>query len=258
MSEKTNRMGYMPGCALPSYSPANVQATVKHLKNVFPDLSVIQKCCGKPTQAIGQADMFNKRLENLLDDIKYCEIDELIVSCQSCMKLLSKVKDFKTTSLWEIFPKIGLPEEIRGKAKNSDAVFSLHDSCSVRDYTGIHDGIRWIMNELGYKTVEPERTRANTRCCGFGGMVVPANPDVAKRVMVRRVGDFPTDKIVVYCAACRSSMLQAGGNAWHILDLIWGDVVYANTSPPANVLANPIKAWGNRYKSKSLIKAAMK
>jgi hypothetical protein len=89
-------------------------------------------------------------------------------------------------------------------------------------------------------------------------MVVPANPDVAKRVMVRRVEDFSTDKIVVYCAACRASMLQGGGNAWHILDLLWGDVVYANTSPPENTLASPLKAWGNRRKSKSLIKAIMK
>jgi len=252
------RKGFLPGCALPSYNPSNVVATIRHLKNVFPDLSVIQKCCGKPTQAIGQTDLFYERTASLLADIKYCEIEELIVACQSCMKLLGKAEGFKTTSLWELFPQIGLPPELKGKAKNSDAVFSVHDSCSVRDYTGIHDGIRWILTELGYRFVEPERTRASTRCCGFGGMVVPANPDVAKRVMVRRVEDFSTDKIVVYCAACRASMLQGGGNAWHILDLLWGDVVYANTSPPENTLASPLKAWGNRRKSKSLIKAIMK
>jgi len=253
-----SRKGFFPGCALSSYNPNNVASTVKHLKNVFPDLSVIQKCCGKPTQAIGQADLFEQRTASLLEDIKYCEIEELIVACQSCMKLLGKVKDFKTISLWELFPEIGLPQELKGKAKDSDVVFSVHDSCSVRDYTGIHDGIRWILTELGYKFVEPERTRGTTRCCGFGGMVVPANPDVAKRVMTRRVGDFPTDKIVTYCAACRQSMLMGGGHAWHILDLIWGDVVYANTPYPENTLASPIKAWGNRFKSKRLIKAAMK
>jgi Fe-S oxidoreductase len=111
---------------------------------------------------------------------------------------------------------------------------------------------------LGYQFAEPEKTRGNTRCCGFGGMVVPANPDVAKRVMERRVGDFPTDKIVAYCAACRQSMLQGGGHAWHILDLIWGEVVMMDTPPPKNVLASPIRAWSNRYKSKQRIKAAFK
>ena len=251
------RKGFMPGCALPSYNPINVELTVKHLLNVFPDLSVVQKCCGKPTSAVGQADLFQERLSSLIEDFKYCEVDEVIVACQSCMKVLGGRDEFKTTSLWELFPQIGLPKELVGKAKNSDVVFSVHDSCSVREYKGIHDGIRWILTELGYKFAEPERTRENTRCCGFGGMVPPANPGVAKRVMSRRVSDFPTDKIVVYCAACRSCMLQAGGQAWHILDLVWGDVVYANTPPPANTLASPLKAWSNRYKSKKLIKAAM-
>ena len=195
------RKAFMPGCALASYNPENVAQTIKYLKSKFPDISVIQKCCGKPTKAVGQAELFNERFGSLLDDIKYCEADEVIVACQSCMKTLSEHDGYKTVSLWELLPEIGLPEELVGKAKDSDVVFSIQDSCSVRDYTGIHDGVRWILSELGYKFEEPERTRATTRCCGFGGMVVPANPDVAKRVMERRVADFPTKNIVTYCAA---------------------------------------------------------
>ena len=252
------RKGFLPGCALPSYNPKNVELTIKFLQTKFADLSVIQKCCGKPTKAVGQADLFRKRFDGLAQDIKNCEVDEVIVACQSCMKTLSESQDFKTTSLWELWPQIGLPSDAVGKAKKSDAVFSIHDSCSVRDNTGIHDGIRWILDERGYKYVEPDRTRGTTRCCGFGGMVVPVNPDVAKRVMQRRVGDFTTDKIVTYCAACRQSMLLGGGQAWHILDLVWGDVVYADTTSPEDTLSSPIKAWYNRFKSKRLIKAAIK
>ncbi len=159
---------------------------------------------------------------------------------------------------WELLPKIGLPEELRGKAKDSDVVFSVHDSCSIRTYNGIHDGIRWILHELGYKTAEPEHTKEKTRCCGFGGMVVPVNYDIAKKVMDRRVNDFPTDHIVTYCAACRQSMMIGGGNPWHILDLVWGPVVYSDSTPPEDVLSSPIKSWKNRYKSKTLIKKAIK
>lgn len=249
-----NRKGFMPGCSLPSYSPENVANTIRYLKQKFPELSVIQKCCGKPTKALGQADAFNERFGSLVSDIKYCEIDEMIVACQSCMNTLKESGEFKTTSLWELLPQIGLPEELRGKAAKSDVVFSIHDSCSVRQETKIHDGIRWILNELGYKSAEPEYTRGKTRCCGFGGMIVPANPDVAKRVMDRRVKDFPTEYIVTYCAACRSSMLMGGGKAWHILDLVWGPVVTKDIQPPENVLASPVKSWINRYKSKSAIK----
>ncbi|MCL2616198.1 MAG: (Fe-S)-binding protein [Defluviitaleaceae bacterium] len=254
-----SRKAFMPGCALPSYNPHNVEAMIKHLRKNFPDLSVVQKCCGKPTQAVGQAELFEERFAGLVADIKECEADEVIVACQSCMKTLAKCHDYETVSLWSLLPKIGLPPELVGKAKGSDVVFSVHDSCSVRDYTDIHEGIRWIISELGYKQADPEgRSHEKARCCGFGGMVVPANPSLAQRVMERRVADFPTEHIVVYCAACRRSMLQGGGKAWHILDLLFGDVVYASSPPPEDTLASPIKAWHNRYKSKQLIKSAMR
>lgn len=253
-----NKKGFMPGCALPSYSPKNVELTIKYLKKIYPDLAAIQKCCGKPTKALGQVDLFNERFGTLVQDFKDCGADEIIVACQSCMKTLKESDEFKTTSLWELLPQIGLPEELRGKAKDSDVVFSVHDSCSIRDYNGIHEGIRWILQELGYKCVEPEYTKEKTRCCGFGGMIVPVNMDVAKRVMERRVKDFPTGHIVTYCAACRQSMTLGGGNAWHILDLMWGDVVYKDSTPPEDVLSNPIKAWSNRYKTKMAIARVIK
>ncbi|MCX8789125.1 (Fe-S)-binding protein, partial [Vibrio parahaemolyticus] len=128
---------------------------------------------------------------------------------------------------------------------------TIHDSCSTRYEKELQDGIRWILNELGYKTSEPEHTRENTRCCGFGGMVVPANPDVATRVIKRRVEEFETDYVVVYCSACRASMMGVGTKSWHILDLMFGPVIMQGDEPPVNVLASPVKAWFNRYKSKA-------
>jgi len=252
------RKAFLPGCAVPSYNPMLVEKTIEHLKSVYPDLSVIQKCCGKPTQAVGQADKFQERFGGLVADVKAVEADEVIMACQSCMKTLSTCQDYKTTSLWELLPTIGLPKELVGKAKDSDVVFSVHDSCSVRGYDGIHSGVRWILSELGYKWVDPERSHAKARCCGFGGMVVPANPEVAKKVMERRVADFDTKHIVVYCAACRKSMCDGGGQAWHILDLIFGPVIYSDSPLPVDTLASPMSAWKNRRKSRQTIKRVMK
>ncbi len=244
------RKAFIAGCALSSYNPDLVIQTVEHLKSVFPDVSAIQKCCGKPTKALGQEDAFHERFEGLLADLRDCEVDEVIVGCQSCYKVMELDKNLKVTSLWALLPEIGLPKEMVNKAKDSDLVFSVHDSCSIRPYSEIHNGIRWILKELGYKFVEPEKTRENTRCCGFGGMIVPANPELAKRVMARRVADFPTKQVVTYCAACRQSMLMGGASAWHILDLIFGDVVYSNAAPPVDTLSKPLTAWINRYKTK--------
>ncbi len=253
-----SRKVFMPGCALSSYTPTGVAKTTEYLKKVYPDLSAVQKCCGKPTAALGQTEDFKEKFGSLIQDFKDCDASEVIVACQSCMKTVSKAKDIEVTSLWELLPKIGLPEELKGKAKDSNVVFSVHDSCSIRSYNGIHEGIRWILHELGYKTAEPEHTKEKTRCCGFGGMIVPVNFEMAKKVMDRRVADFPTEHVVTYCAACRQSMMTGGGKAWHILDLVWGPVVYNDTEPPVDVLASPTKAWMNRFKTKIEIKKVLK
>lgn len=244
------RKAFLGGCALASYSPKLVLKIAEYLKSVYPDLSVVQKCCGKPTKAIGQDDKFHERFDGLAKDLEDCGATELIVACQSCYKTMKLNENIKVTSLWALLPEIGLPAELAGKGKGSDIVFSIHDSCSIRPYSEIFDGVRWIMDELGYKTIEPEKTRETTRCCGFGGMVVPANPDTAKRVMARRVTDFPTREVVTYCAACRQSMLMGGAAAWHILDLVFGDVVQKGDAPPADSLGKTLTAWSNRYKTK--------
>ncbi len=245
-----SKKAYMGGCALASYNPQLVLKTAEYLRTVYPDLAVIQKCCGKPTSAVGQEEKFKERFAGFNEDLAYIGCDELIVSCQSCYKIIKKNANVKVTSLWELLPQIGLPQEVVGKGKNSDIVFSLHDSCSIRPYAAIFDGIRWIVDQMGYQYVEPEKTRETTRCCGFGGMIVPANPEVAKRVMARRVADFPTENVITYCAACRQSMLMGGAKAWHILDLVWGDVIKNGDTPPEDTLSQTMTAWGNRYKTK--------
>ncbi len=256
--DKSKRYGFMAGCSLPSYNPEITTKTTAYLNSVFPKFSAVQKCCGKPTKAVGQYDLFKERFKGLQDDMDEVGIEEMIVACQSCKLTFNEVSTTPTHSLWEVLPLIGLPEEVKNKGKDSEIVFTIHDSCSTRNDKKLQDGIRWILDELGYKYVESKLSRDKTRCCGFGGMVVPTNPEVAKKVMKRRVETLDSENIVVYCAACRSSILQGGAKSWHILDLVWGPVVNKNDNSPADVLASPLKSWINRYKAKKGINKTVK
>lgn len=256
--DKNKRYGFMPGCSLSSYNPDAVSRTTAYLNSVFPKFSAIQKCCGKPTKAVGQYDLFKERFKSLQDDMDDVNIEEMIVACQSCKLTFDDASPTPTYSLWEALPIIGLPEELKGKAKDSDIVFTIHDSCSTRHETALQDGIRWILDELGYNYVESKYSREKTRCCGFGGMVIPANPEVGMKVMNRRVETLDHNNVIVYCAACRSSIIKGGSKAWHILDLIWGPVVKNGDECPTDVLASPVKSWVNRYIAKKGIQKAVK
>jgi Fe-S oxidoreductase len=254
---KTRRV-FIPGCSLPSYNPELVGKVLAHLQERLPGTGAILKCCGKPTKALGQVEAFKERYAELQAEIDRLGAEEIIVACQSCyITTKAYSPNQKVRSLWEVLPEIGLPEGAKGIGQGSDLTIAVHDSCPTRDMTQIHDGIRWIMKELGYSVEEPPHTRASTRCCGFGGMVVPANPPLALRIMKRRTGEVKSDCMVTYCAACRESMVRGGKKAVHILDLVFGDRWTSKSAFPG-LPSGPVKGWVNRHKAKRLIKKAGK
>lgn len=245
---------FMPGCSLSSYSPELVSETINYLRAYIGNLSVIQKCCGNPTRAMGQMELFEKRYDSLRKDIEALGADEVIVACQNCYLTLSEFsKDIKITSLWTLIPELGMDKKFSGKAKSSDAVFCIHDSCPTRNCRDIQDGVRWIMSELGYTYIEPEHTKENTLCCGQGGMAAAVNPKLSKRMAEKRASEFKTNFVLTYCAACRSSLCKTNKEVYHILDLMFGPVVYKNSRCPEDVLSNPLNAWKNRHRSKKVI-----
>ncbi len=249
---KTRRV-FIPGCSLPSYNPALVGSILSHLRERLPDTGAILKCCGKPTKALGQVEAFKKRYAEFQAEIDRLGAEEIIVACQSCYVTMQAYSpNQKVRSLWEVLPEIGLPAHAVGTGKSTNLTIAVHDSCPTRDVRQIQDGIRSIIDTLGYVIEEPPHTRGTTLCCGFGGMVVPANPPLAQRVMNRRTAEVTSDVMVTYCAACRESMVRGGKKSLHILDLVFGGPWKLDSSYP-ELPGNPLTGWVNRYKAKKLI-----
>lgn len=251
------KYAFFPGCSLPSYNPELVGKTMAYLRDRLPGTGAILKCCGKPTKALTQMDKFKHRFATVQAEFDRLGCEEVIVACQSCFLTLNEYcrKDMKVTSLWTLIPKLGLPDELKGIGKDSDITFAIHDSCSTRRESDIHEGIRWIINELGYKIEEPPHNKLNALCCGFGGMVLPANPELAQRVMNNRTAEVKSDYMVTYCAACRLSMLMGGKKTVHILDLMFGDKWNSRSEFPGP--GGAVESWVNRRKSKKALEEAL-
>ena len=246
---KKTKYVFFPGCSLPSYNPTAVGKALEHLQDKLDgEVGSLLKCCGKPTKALGQKEKFKERFATVQTELDKMGAETVIVACQSCMGIFSEVAKQDVVSLWSLLPEIGLPKEQYGVGKGSDVVFNIHDSCSTRNRADLHDGIRWIVDELGYKVEELENSKEKTRCCGFGGMVVPANPEVADKVMKRRANETTTGHMISYCAACRQSMESGGADSLHILDLAFGGKYDNNSKEERNMGA--ATQWINRFKSK--------
>ena len=96
----------------------------------------------------------------------------------------------------------------------------MHDACTTRHESAIQESVRNILRRLGFEIEELPLSRDKTECCGYGGLMFFANPDLAKSVIRRRVEESSLDYLA-YCAMCRDYLAFSGKRTLHLLDLIF-------------------------------------
>lgn len=241
---------FVPGCSLPSYNPGLVDKTLGFLQEKLLGTGAVLKCCGKPTLDLGQGEKFKERYAEFDAAVRSLGADEIITACQNCYKVISKYSpDLKVKSLWTVIAELGLDRDMKGKGKSSDLIFSIHDACPTRFDSDIQDGVRAIVKDLGYEVKESSRSREKTRCCGFGGMVFPADPELGKTVMKETANSSESEYVISYCASCREAMARGGKKSVHLLDLMFSDT-YDSESEFAAPSKTSLENWTKRYKSK--------
>ncbi|MCT4606528.1 MAG: (Fe-S)-binding protein [Marinisporobacter sp.] len=248
---KKMRRAFIPGCSLTAYNPNMVMKTYKYLKEKLPDTGIILKCCGNPTHSIGDAYKFKEYYGKLQEEIEKMQVEEVIVACQNCfMTIKENSSHIKVTSLWEVVAEMGVPEKMKNKGKDIDIAFTIHDPCPTRDEIHIHDSVRRIMKELGFKAKEFQNNREKTSCCGMGAMVILTNSEIGLTQMKRRANEAETDYILSYCQSCVEAMMVGGKKGVHLLDLLVEEEMYKDFNQKKK---STIKKWLNRYKGKRKI-----
>jgi hypothetical protein len=85
----------------------------------------------------------------------------------------------------------------------------------------VEGSARTLLAELGVTAVELNEPGLTT-CCGYGGLMLFANPELAATTVTRRAKESDED-FVTYCAMCRDRFAHHGKRAIHILDLVFAD-----------------------------------
>ena len=253
MAPSINNYGFMAGCSLSSYSPKLVKKTFNHLNTTLGNVQGVLTCCGKPTIDIGKIDDFNSRYNILKNEFENLGVNKVITACQNCYNVVKEnSKDKEVLSLWELFPIIGLPKSQINIGKDSKLTFEIHHSCPTRHNVNIKNGIKWIIEELGYNLIESNDDIEKITCCGMGGMAATSNNELAKETMKKKASQYKADVLVVYCASCKDAMNIGGKESIHILDLIFNDPI-TNKDMLKIKNNNVITNWYNRFKTKLIV-----
>lgn len=190
---------YAPGCALMSYKPHLADRLKEYVTAIYGPMDTLLPCC------------FNRPALSP----ETC----VVTPCATCAEQYAKMDPgitshffLKDISESETFP---FPD-YRGIS------MSIQDTCSARTQPEVLATIRRLLERMGIRLLEPEKTGVRSKCCGqvFYGKV--PTPKV-EELMKKRAEEMPCQDVVVYCASCIMSMTVGGRRPRYILDLLFGE-----------------------------------
>jgi glutamate synthase (NADPH/NADH) small chain len=219
--QESSKHLFFPGCQLSASSPEYIVKTYSDLrKKLTGGVGLMLRCCGAPADWAGRKEHFLEARQEIVRLWNEMGKPCFILACSSCYQVFQNhLPEIEIVSLWEVMDRLGLPDVSTGKAGAGKV--AVHDACTTRQEKHVHDSVRRILGRLGYEVEELEYSREKTECCGYGGLMSFANPELVRKVIDRRIKESETD-YVAYCAMCRDKFASRGKRTFHLLDLIYG------------------------------------
>jgi len=163
-------------------------------------------CCGFPLIQAGMYKKAEKLKAHNLDKIQEVGAKRVVFSCPSCYRTW---KEFYDTDVELIHSSHLLEEFIKEKKiplKELNLTVTYHDPCDLGRNSGVYEPPREILRMIpGLKLVELEKNRERSVCCGGGGDVEMANPDLTSEIAQMKIDAIQrtgTNIVVTPCQQC--------------------------------------------------------
>jgi Fe-S oxidoreductase len=213
-------VAFFAGCSLAYLSPGVAKAAVEALRAAGLEpvaLGSEEVCCGSPLLRIGQRELFLEVARENVEKLKGTGAAEIVTVCPGCLKALREYGNR--------FPEFDMPvrhiSEVLAEALDEGRlkltapeplVVTYHDPCHLGRGCGIYDEPRRVLEAVeGLTLVEMERARETSACCGAGGGVWTAFPELATEIARKRAAMAEATGagvIVTSCPWCEQNLSQ--------------------------------------------------
>ena len=226
-SPKETSTLFFAGCTMPLTQPETLKKAAELLG---PDkMAVMDReiCCGSYVIRTGYASHYDELTNSFLNYLAENDFKEIVTACPGCYttlkeKLGEHAPEIKvihiTQKLNEMFNSGELvPVKKLGK-------LTYHDPCHLGRLEDIIDEPRAILRELG-DFVEMQDHGYESNCCGAGGGVRAAFPELSDEIGKRRIQEAKAtgaEILVSACPFCEKQLESAGGiKVMDIIDAVW-------------------------------------
>lgn len=209
-------MLYFRGCTAREKQTDISKATEKllNLAGVGYHILEDENCCGSVLLRTG----FLKEAQEQIEKNTECLKDEkIIASCAGCYKTLKE--DYEGLDVIHISQLLShLIKEGKFDFKKSDLDVTYHDSCHLGRHMNVFDEPREVIENVA-NLVEMENIRENSLCCGAGGGVKSAYPEIAAQMAKSRIAQAKNTDCNVLITSCPFCKLNLENEEMEVLDL---------------------------------------
>lgn len=206
MTRKNKIMIYFRGCTAREKETSIADATEKLLNLAGVNYKILEdeKCCGSVLMRTGFVEEAQEQIEKNTEDLSG---ETILTSCAGCYKTLKQ--DYEGLDVIHISQFLNqLIEEKKLNFNKKDLIVTYHDSCHLGRHCEVFDEPRKVISAVA-DLVEMENNRENSLCCGAGGGVKSAYPEVANQMATSRINqakDTDCDILLTSCPFCKLNL----------------------------------------------------
>jgi hypothetical protein len=200
-------------------------------------------CCGAPAKWACRDDLFAETIGWIHDQWTVLGKPTVWLACPSCQAMFNEyLPEIKTVSLYEALP--GASRKDAAFPQSVNRSIGVCDPCAARHDTAVQKAVRRLLSDREFSIEEIPFHGKTAQCCGFGGLMAAANPELGDKVISGRIHRSATDW-VTYCAMCRDRLVKGGKRIAHVLQILF---------PDADPFEKPAPGWSERHENRGRLK----
>ena len=209
-------MLYFRGCTAREKQTGISQATERLLKEAGVDYRTLddEKCCGSVLLRTGFLKEAEEQIRRNTDVLKG---EKIITSCAGCYKTLKDdYEGLDVIHISQLLDKLIKEGKIKISKKDFDVTY--HDSCHLGRHGGVFDEPREVIKSVA-NLIEMENNRESSLCCGAGGGVKSAYPEIANQMAELRINQAKQTGCSTLVTPCPFCKLNLENDDMEVLDL---------------------------------------
>jgi len=231
---------YFAGCTAALRLPEIAISTVKILDYLGLDFTIIKEepCCGSVLLRTGYRKQAKELARENIEKFKELGAEKIITSCGGCYRTFKVdypklvgdigVEIVHTSELLAELPKAKEVKKLTGKV-------TYHDPCHIGRALGLFEPPRRVIKNLGLDLVEMDHTKDDARCCGAGGGVRSALPELSIKIAKTRLQEAEqtgAESLISTCPFCKRNLKDAAKELKSKIEVLDLTEIFTRALPP--------------------------